>query len=43
VTYTLAEEEGACCKAADFLLIAVSTGGRWSRRSRRPRDVHCRR
>jgi hypothetical protein len=40
VTYTLADEEAACCKAAGFLPVADSRGGHWSRRSRRRRDAH---
>ncbi|MBW3601007.1 MAG: hypothetical protein KY475_27540 [Planctomycetes bacterium] len=40
VTYTLAEEDGTCCRAAGFTRAANTAGGRWSRRSRRRTDAH---
>ena len=38
VTYTLASEDGTCCRAAGFKRVAQSAGGLWSRRRRPRRD-----
>jgi hypothetical protein len=39
ITYTLIDEAGASCKAANFVAVAKTKGGSWSRKSRVRKDA----